>query len=446
MATQFSEKDGVRWKKRFFTIFSSQAFSLLGSQLVGFAIIWYLTVQTGSASVLAFASLVGIVPSVAFGPFIGPLVDRWDRKRTMLIADSIIAVATLGLAVLFYLEVAQLWHIYLLLFVRATAGSFHGTSMGASNSLMVPVEQMARIQGLNQMLNGGLNVVSAPLGALLYELVPLQAILLMDVFTAIVAVFVLSLFEIPQPDRSQSESLSGKGASYLKDITTGFKYIYSWKGLFIIALMAAVLNFLINPAFSLQALLIKDFFGGSAIQLGTVNSVFGICVIAGGLLLSVWGGFKKKIITSMSGLIGMGIGTLAIGFAPADKFFIMIIATGLLGMSLPIVNGALQAVMMEHVAPDLQGRVFGTISSMAGIMMPIGLAIAGPVSDRFGIQLWYILAGVACVSMALIGLAIPDVVHIDERNPNKKKSLEPSEIYRDPVKVEVAAEPGAALD
>jgi DHA3 family macrolide efflux protein-like MFS transporter len=420
MATQFSQKDGIQWKRRFFSIFSSQAFSLLGSQLVSFAIVWYLTVSTGSATVLTTASLVGVVPSVALGPFIGPLVDRWNRKRTMIIADLVIAAATFGLAVIFFFDVAQLWHIYLLLFIRSSAGSFHGSSMGASTSLMVPVEQMARIQGLNQMLNGGLNVVSAPLGALLYELVPMQGILMMDVVTAIVAVFVLSRFEIPQPDRSQSEALAGEESSYFKDIATGLKYIISWRGMLIIALMAAFLNFLLSPASSLQALLIRDYFGGGALQLGTVNSIFGFSVIAGGLLLSLWGGFKKKIITSMSGLIGIGIGAAAIGLAGQDQFYIMLIAVGAMGLSLPIANGAMSAVMMAQVAPDLQGRVFGTIGSLAGIMMPIGLAIAGPVAERFGLQIWYLVAGFACVAMALLGLMLPDVVHIDERNPNNQ--------------------------
>ena len=239
MATQFSTKDGIPWKRRFFTIFSSQALSLLGSNLVGFAFVWYLTVETGSATVLAIASLVGIVPNVAFGPLIGPLVDRWNRKRTMIVADSIIAAATLALAFLFYMEWVEIWHIYVLLFVRATAGGFHSSSMGASTSLMVPVEHMARIQGVNQMLNGGLNVVSAPLGALLYETMSIQGILLIDVFTAVIAVITLQFFEIPQPDRSQSKAMSGEKSSYFGEMADGFRYIFSWRGLFIVALMAS---------------------------------------------------------------------------------------------------------------------------------------------------------------------------------------------------------------
>ena len=155
MATQFSTKDNQPWKTRFFTIWGGQALSILGSQLVQFALIWYLTVETGSATVLATASLVGLLPNVILGPFVGTLVDRWDRRRIMLFADSIISLATVVLAVLFTLGVVEIWHIYAVLFIRSLADSFHKNAMIASTSLMVPVEKLTRIQGINEMLNGG---------------------------------------------------------------------------------------------------------------------------------------------------------------------------------------------------------------------------------------------------------------------------------------------------
>ena len=141
MATQFSIQDNKPWKAEFFTIWSGQAVSILGSQLVQFALIWHLTVQTGSATVLATASLVGMLPSVVLGPFIGTLVDRWNRRRIMLIADSIVALATLLLVALFALDIVEVWHIYAVIFIRSLASTFHGNAMSASTSLMVPVEQ-----------------------------------------------------------------------------------------------------------------------------------------------------------------------------------------------------------------------------------------------------------------------------------------------------------------
>jgi len=131
MAAQFSIQDNKSWKATFFTIWSGQALSILGSQLVQFALIWYLTVQAGSATVLATATLVGMLPNVVLGPFIGTLVDRWNRRRTMLLADSIEAIATIALAVLFALDAVEVWHIFAILFVRSLAGAFHANAMNA---------------------------------------------------------------------------------------------------------------------------------------------------------------------------------------------------------------------------------------------------------------------------------------------------------------------------
>ncbi|MEJ2487875.1 MAG: MFS transporter [Anaerolineales bacterium] len=131
MATQFSIQENKPWKTTFFTIWSGQALSILGSQLVQFALIWHLTIKTGSATVLATASLVGMLPNVILGPFIGTLVDRWNRRWTMLLADSIEALATIALAVLFALDIVEVWHIYAVLFIRSLAGAFHANAMNA---------------------------------------------------------------------------------------------------------------------------------------------------------------------------------------------------------------------------------------------------------------------------------------------------------------------------
>ena len=136
--------------------------------------VWWLTKTTGSGVVLAIASLAGLLPQVLIGPFAGTLVDRWNRRLTMIVADSLVALATLLLAALFALGEIQAWHIYSLMFVRSVAGTFHWAAMQTSTSLMVPKEHLSRIQGVNQMLNGGLNIISAPLGALLLELLPME--------------------------------------------------------------------------------------------------------------------------------------------------------------------------------------------------------------------------------------------------------------------------------
>ena len=431
MATQFSVQDGRKWKTPFFTIWGGQAFSLLGSQLVSFALIWHLTVTTGSATVLATASLVGMLPQVVLGPIVGTLVDRWNRRIVMMVADTIIALATVGLAILFTLDIVEIWQIYVLMFVRSLAGGFHFPAMGASTSLMVPKENLTRIQGINQMLNGGLNIISAPLGAIMLELLPMQGILAIDVITAIAAIAPLFFIDVPKPERIQNGDMGKIGQpSVWQDFQAGFRYVWAWPGLMIIGAMAVVINFLLTPAFSLLPLLVKDYFGGNAMQLGWVNSAVGIGVILGGLMLSVWGGFERRVITSMVGLAGMGIGTLVMSQAPSSTILWAVLAAFIVGFMQPITNGPILAIMQTVVDPDMQGRVLTLLGSVAGAMAPIGLLIAGPLSDRIGIQTWFLLGGLICILMGISGFFIPALMNIEadrtaKIGPEEKLLAEP---------------------
>jgi DHA3 family macrolide efflux protein-like MFS transporter len=417
MATQFSVQDNKPWKTTFFTIWGGQALSILGSQLVQFALIWYLTIQTGSATVLATASLVGMLPNVILGPFVGTLVDRWNRRWIMLLADSIITLATIVLAILFALDAVAIWHIYVVMFIRSLASSFHGNAMSASTSLMVPVENLTRIQGINQMLNGGLNVVSAPLGALLLDVLPLQGILAIDVITALVAILPLFFIQIPQPGRIERGQVQREAkATVWQDFKAGLRYVLGWPGLLIVSLMTVGINFTIIPAFSLLPLLVKDYFGGDAIQLGWVESAMGIGMIVGGALLGLWGGFERKILTSMMGLMGMGAGTLILALAPSSALLLGVGGALLVGLMSPITMGPFFAVIQSTVEPDMQARIFSLLSSVGTGMTPIGLMIAGPVADRVGIQAWFLLGGSLCVLMGVAGLSIPAVMNIEEKS------------------------------
>jgi MFS transporter, DHA3 family, macrolide efflux protein len=412
MATQFSAQDNKPWKKTFFTIWSGQAISILGSQLVQFALIWYLTVQTGSATVLATATLVGMLPNVVLGPFIGTLVDRWNRRRTMLLADSVEALATITLAVLFALNIVEIWHIFIILFIRSLAGAFHVNAMHASTSLMVPVEHLTRIQGLNQFLEGGLNVVAAPLGALLLGVLSMQGILSIDVITALFAILPLVFIQIPQPERNEAVV---EKTTVWTDFKAGLRYMFGWPGLLIIGLMTVGINFTIIPAFSLLPLMIKDYFGGNAIQLGWVESAMGAGMILGGALLGIWGGFSRKILTSLIGVMGMGVGTLMFALAPASAIFMAIGGALLIGFMMPMAMGPSFAVIQSTVEPDMQARVFSLLSSVGTGIVPIGLMIAGPVADRVGIQAWFLLGGILCIFMAVTGFFIPAVMNMETK-------------------------------
>ena len=191
-----------KWQVRFFTIWFGQAFSMLGSQLVGFAFVWYLTQKTGSATILTLGTLVSMLPNIIIGPIAGAFVDRWNRKWVMIIFDSITALFTLGLAILFFLDIAEIWHIFLIMFVRSTCGQFQWAAMTASTSLMVPKKHLSRVAGANQTLNGLMNIIAPALGAFLIQIMPTQGILMIDVSTAAIAVIPLLFFSIPQPVRN----------------------------------------------------------------------------------------------------------------------------------------------------------------------------------------------------------------------------------------------------
>jgi len=353
MESTLTSKVIKNWKRPFFTIWTGQAFSILGSQLVQFALIWWLTKTTGSATVLAVATLVALVPQIFMGPLTGTLVDRWNRRVTMIMADSLIALATLGLAVLLALGIVQVWHVYLIMFIRSVGAGFHWPAMSASTSLMVPKENLSRVQGVNQFLNGGLNIVSAPLGALLLSILPMQGIVAIDVITAMIAVGPLLFINVPQPERNHNtEDIDGK-TSLWQEMKAGWRYVLGWPGLAIIGLIAALINLLLTPAYSLLPILVTKHFGGQALELGWIESSWGIGIIAGSALLSVWGGFKRRVLTSLIGMVGIGIGTVIIGMVPSSAFYLAVGAMCLVGFMHPIANGPLLAVAQAVVAPDM---------------------------------------------------------------------------------------------
>jgi DHA3 family macrolide efflux protein-like MFS transporter len=287
---------------------------------------------------------------------------------------------------------------------------------------MVPVEHLTRIQGVNQMLNGGLNVISAPLGALLLGILPMQAILAIDVLSALFAIVPLLFTHIPQPERHTGNTednaavFDGGQETIWQGVKSGLRYVVSWPGLLIVSLMTVGVNFAIIPAFSLMPLLVKEYFGGSAIHLGWVESAMGIGMFVGGAVLGAWGGFKRNIVTSMLGLMGMGLGTLVFAAAPPTALWLAVIGSLFVGIMMPMTMGPFYAMIQTIVEPDMQARIFSLLNSAGTAMVPLGLLVAGPVADRFSIQIWFLFGGLLCILMAICGMFIPAVMQIESRD------------------------------
>lgn len=422
------------WQRRFFPIWVGQALSLLGSQLVQFALVWWLAQATGSATVLATASIVALLPNILLGPVAGAYVDRWDRRLVMIVSDGVVALATLGLMVLSLLGVMHPWQVYAVMFIRSLGNSFHWPAMQASTSLMVPKAHLSRVAGLNQMLQGAMNIVAPPLAAFLIALLPISGVLGVDVVTATLAIVPILFVAIPQPARRPDNDDSGRLGSIVLDLREALNYLRSWRGLLLVGIIAVIFNIVFQPTISLMPILVSKYFGGGALQLGWIESAFGLGAVAGGLTLGLWGGFRRRVYTSLGGLVGLGLSAIVVGLTPPSQFTLAVAATFVAGFMMPMANGPLFASVQAIVAPEMQGRVFNIMGSGAMAAAPLGLAIAGPLADLLGANVWFILGGLICLTMSVVAYCSPAIRHLedDERIRAAHRAPEAAELSGEP--------------
>lgn len=422
-----------RWALPFFTLWSGQALSLLGSRIAGFALVWWLTEQTGSAVVLSTMTIMFFLPQILLGPFAGALIDRWDRKWVMFVADSTTALASATLALLFWTDSLQIWHIYISSFIGSLAGAFHFSAMMASTSLMVPKQHLTRVQGANQMLQGLMTVAAPPLGALLVGLLPFAAIMGIDVVTALFALVPLLFISIPRPTRAVNTAQdTTTPAALWRDVRGGFRYIWGWPGLFLTTMLALVINMVATPLGVLLPILVTVEFQGDAFQLGWIELTLGVGMLFGGVLLSVWGGFRKKALMFPVGVFSFAAASFLMAVSPQVAFWLAMAGMGIFGMMSSMLNGTLMALLQEQVAPDMQGRVFTALNSGTSAAAPLGLLLAGPIADRWGAPIWFAGTGVVLLVVAIVILFIPAVMNLGEEGtaalPTTKKEELPTPV------------------
>jgi DHA3 family macrolide efflux protein-like MFS transporter len=410
--------EGENWQGRFFTIWGGQSVSLVGSQLLGFALTWWLTQLTGSATVLATATMALILPGVLLGPLAGAYVDRWNRRVVMIVSDIVTALTALWLAYLFWRGSIAVWHVYLVTLVRSVSGCFQWPAMQASTALMVPDRHLTRISGMNQTMQGALSVIGPPLGALLLGLLPFQGIMLMDVGTALVAVVPLCFVRIPQPrgaaHGAESDGRRATRPSIWVDLREGLRYVWAWPGLVGIIAMAMVLNFVMNPAFALMPLLVTDHFRGDALALGAIEAGWGIGLVLGGLVLTVWGGFRRRVYTSLGALVVQGLSLALVGLAPGGAFWLAVVAMFVSGVMNALVNGPFIALLQALVQPERHGRVFTLVSSLCSATGPLSLAVAGPLADAIGVRPWFVVGGLLSSLVGGAAFLVRPIVNIEE--------------------------------
>jgi DHA3 family macrolide efflux protein-like MFS transporter len=309
----------------------------------------------------------------------------------MVFADSSIALLTVVLVILFHMDSAQIWHIYLIMLGRGIGETFHFPAFAASIPMIVEEKQLVRANGLLQMLQNAINVVAPVAGAFLMETLPVQGVLAVDIITAAIAIGCLIPSMIPRPSLA---TFSAK-TNYLVDMKQGLHYIWSRRGLVILIIIVSLLVFFVTPASSLMPVLVNEHLDGEVVKLGWLGSANGIGGISGGLLLGVWGGLKKRMLTAFFGFLIMIPCSVLVGFTtPGTFYFISLPAMLLMGAGLSLVNASLGAILNSVVAKDVQGRVFSIYVSLIMAMTPLGLIIGGPLADALGIRsLWWIAAG-----------------------------------------------------
>lgn len=386
------------WKSDIVLFLSSQTVSLFGSSLVQYAIMWHITLQTKSGLMMTISIICGFLPVFFLSPFAGVWADRYNRKILIMLSDSLIAVCTLVVAVLYFSGYREIWLLFAASSIRAFGTGIQTPAVGAFIPQMVPEEKLTKVMATNGSIQSMVTLLSPMASGALLTVTSIETIFLIDVFTAAVAVVIL-LFLNVQPHKRALEKLE---ESYVKDMKDGIVYIEEHGFLKVFFMFMAVFYILVSPSAFLTPLQVTRSFGDQVWRLTAIEVVFSVGMMAGGLIMASWGGFKNKIHTmGLSGLV-MGVCSIALGVVP--NFWIYISFMGLFGVVMPIFNTPAMVLLQEKVSGDFLGRVFSVMSMISSIMMPAAMLVFGPVADMVEIE--YLLIGTGVFILILSSMFI----------------------------------------
>jgi MFS transporter, DHA3 family, macrolide efflux protein len=404
-------KETLKWKRDFFTIWTGQAISLFTSAILQMAIIFYLTEKTGSAMVLSIASLVGFLPYAVFGPMIGVLVDRYDRKKIMIGADLIIAAAGAALAIIaLYMEL-PVWMVMIVLFIRSIGTAFHSPALSAVTPLLVPEEQLTRCAGYSQSLQSVSYILSPAAAAFLYSVWELNAIIVIDVLGAVIACITVVLVRIPKLSLEE-QSLE---QNFMKEMKEGLVALKENKGLFALLLIGTLYMFVYMPINALYPLISMEYFAGTPMHISITEIAYASGMLAGGLILGLLGNFKKPIVLITASIFMMGASLTISGLLPTSGFVIFVVCCAIMGLSVQFYSGVQTALFQEKIKPEYLGRVFSLTGSMMSLAMPVGLILSGIFADRIGVNNWFLISGILIVGIAIVCPLIPVVRSLDDK-------------------------------
>lgn len=361
----------------FTLVWLGQVLSVLATNMTVFALTIWVFEETGSATALGLLQVFFITPLLIVTPFAGVMVDRHNRKLMMMVSDLTAGVATGSILSLHFLGLLEVWHLYGAAVLQGLGNAFQWPAYSATISTMLPKEHYGRANGMMSLIETGPGVLAPMLAGALLPVVGLTGILSLDVVTFLFAILVLLFVQIPQPPRTQ-EGAQAKG-NILREAAFGFRYIFARPSLLGLQLVFFFGNLCAGIAYTVLAPMILLRTGNDSVSLGFVQSAGAIGGVVGGVAMSAWGGFKRRVHGVLAGWIVSGFFFSLVGLGTQLQLWMG--AMALSTIVVPLINGSNQAIWQSKVAPDLQGRVFSARMLIAWMTNPVSPLIAGTLAD-----------------------------------------------------------------
>ena len=384
------------WKRNIILFLSSQAISFFGSALVQYAITWYITLETKSGIMMTISIICGFVPTFLISPFAGVWADRFDRKKLVILSDSLIALSTLVVVFLFFVCLGFCWLLFEVAVVWSLGAGIQMPAVSAMIPDIVPEDKLTKVNGTNGSIQSMVTLVSPVVSGALLSFAKMEYIFCIDVITALVAVMILLLFlEIPVHKAAEGK----QKMSYFGDMKEGLRYIDNHAFVKTSFAFCAIYFVLVAPLAFLTPLQVTRSFGDDVWRLTALEVSFSIGMMAGGLIIATWGGFRNKLHTMVLSNIVIALGTIALGIVPGFTVYLLLMI--LAGLMMPIFNTPFTVLLQQKVEPEYMGRIFGVMNMLSSSIMPLAMILFGPLADFVKVELLLIITGALMIALSI---------------------------------------------
>lgn len=404
------------WRKNFYLFLIGQLLTGVTSMIVQYAIIWYLTLETGEESVLAIATLVGMLPMALLSPFVGPFIDRINKKFLLIFYDAVVAVIALGLFIYgINNDVYPLWMVFVTIGIRAVAQTAQMPTVQSIMPTMVPEDEITRVNGQFGIIQSLIFIVSPGIGAFMVATMPIHWVILLDVIGFILGAGMLLLVRIPEV-ASQGEKIS-----VMRDALEGFNILRENKPMWKMTLIGALFMLLFMPAMSLYPLVTTKYFGGTIVHAGWVEVLFAAAMLIGSFAVGIFGKTKDRMPWIIAAYLIVGLSIGGSGFLPGNMngFWVFLVLNVFAGIVLQIYTTMNMAITQQSFEAQYLGRVMGIVSALMSIAGPVGLIFAAPVAESIGVQNMLVIAGFGGILAAALLYCTPSVRNYDKHLQRK---------------------------